>query len=454
MKFRMALALIIGKSLIKFLRITGSGGTSLPGKIALSICPEILSVLSENITSIIITGTNGKTTTSRIVSEILGNAGLTFFENKSGANLISGITTTFIENHHMNKSHAIIECDEAAFKTVSKHLNIGFVLVTNLFRDQLDRYGEITHTLSNIQEGIDNCRKAVVCLNADCSLSSSIRDKIENKVVFYGVDIPFDNAGETLSDAPYCIKCKNKYQYTYTTYGHLGGFYCPSCGYRRTPPDISVTKIREINKNDSKVVISFSGRNHETTVNLPGEYNIYNALAALSIGYSMSIDEHSMIGSLATFTGGFGRMENIMLNHVDTHIILVKNPAGLNSVINYLNNLKENMILTIILNDNFADGTDVSWIWDVNFENLLPVLDRIKRIHVAGIRFDDMALRLKYAGIDQSRIMKVDSYNQLISEISDDKNMECTSYILPTYTAMFDLRMRLTKKFGLKNFWK
>ncbi|MBN2852868.1 MAG: DUF1727 domain-containing protein [Clostridia bacterium] len=454
MKFRRSTALIIAKILVKILRITGRGGTSLPGKLALLIYPALLSDLAFNTEAIIVTGTNGKTTTSRMISEILKNAGLSFFENKSGANLISGITTSFIENHHLNCQYAVIECDEAAFKTVSKHLNAKYILVTNLFRDQLDRYGEITHTLNNILEGIKNCKEATVSLNADCSLSSSLKDSISNHVIFYGVDIPLENTDETLSDAPYCIKCKSRYHYSFRTYGHLGGFYCPSCGYKRTQPDVSVIDILSVGKCDSKIVVSMNNTTYQAVVNLPGEYNIYNALAALSVGIAMSVNEQSMIDSLSTFTGGFGRMENIILNHVDTHIILVKNPAGLNGVIRYLSNLNDEMILTIVLNDKFADGTDVSWIWDADFENLIRIMDRIKMIYVAGIRYDDMALRLKYAGIDQSKIFKVNNYNQLIDEISDDKYKNTASYVLPTYTAMFDLRLKLTKKFKLKNFWK
>jgi len=454
MKLKKIIALITANILIKFLRLIGRGGTSLPGKLSLKIYPNILKEISKDITTIIITGTNGKTTTSRIISEMLKNSDIKFFENKSGANLISGITTTFIENYNSNKNYAVIECDEAAFKSVSRNLKVNYIVVTNLFRDQLDRFGEITHTLNNILQSIKNCNKAIVCLNADCSLTSSISDFVSNKIIFYGIDTPIYNSVKILSDAPYCIKCKTKYEYSYRTYGHLGGFYCPNCGYARKNTDIAVTKILDLKKHSSNIVIKVDNNTYTTSINLPGGYNIYNALSAFAIGYALKLDINTMIKSLASFKGGFGRMEQLSLNNVDTNIILVKNPAGLNNVINYIINLKGPIILTILLNDKYADGIDVSWIWDVNFEMLNENIDNIKKIFVSGVRYDDMALRLKYTNIPLEKIIKIDNYNKLINEITAEQYSDFTSIILPTYTAMFDLRLKLTKKFKLKNFWK
>jgi len=452
MKLRKTMALIISKLLIRLLRIIGKGGTSLPGKVALLIYPNILKDISLNIETIIITGTNGKTTTSRIISKMLSLSSMDFFENKSGANLISGIATTFISNFNSNAKYAVIECDEAAFKKVSLNLNIKYVLVTNLFRDQLDRFGEITHTLNNIIIGIKNCEQAIVVLNADCSLTSSISKQVNNKVVFYGIDLEINKNITNLSDAPYCIFCKSKYSYKYHTYGHLGGFYCENCGYKRPTTHVSVVNIEQFLSRNSTVLLKLNGNTYSTKINLPGEYNIYNAISAVAIGYALELKDTLIINALASFEGGFGRMEHLSLNDINTFMVLVKNPAGLNSVINYLNSIKKQYILTLVLNDNFADGTDVSWIWDVNFENLN--LEYINSIFVSGTRFDDMALRLKYAGIDEKQIIKFKSYDHLIKEITNNKYSNYNSYILPTYTAMFELRKKLTKIFNLKDFWK
>ena len=454
MKMKKNIIIFLSKILIKILRLTGRGGTSLPGKFALKLYPSILNELSNNIETIIITGTNGKTTTSRMISKMLELSNISFFENKSGANLISGITTTFIENINKKVKYALIECDEAAFKIVSTHLNIKHILVTNLFRDQLDRYGEITHTLNNIIIGMKNCKNATVSLNADCSLSSSIKKHINNKINFYGVDIKIYNIKEILSDAPYCINCKSKYNYTYRTYGHLGGFYCDNCGYTRSDTNVSVSKIIDLKSSYSKIEVKINDNKYITKVNLPGEYNIYNAISAIAIGYALNLKDENIINALSTFKGGFGRMETLILNDVTTFMVLVKNPAGLNSVLNYLNSLDEKYILTLLLNDKFADGTDISWIWDVNFELLNNNIDNITSIFVSGIRYDDMALRLKYAGICEKKITKFKNYNDLINEVTNIKYKNVNSYILPTYTAMFELRLKLSKLFNLKNFWK
>lgn len=454
MYFRKILSLFISKLLIKFLRIIGRGGTALPGKLALKIYPNILKDLSLGVKSIVVTGTNGKTTTSRIISTILEQANFSYFDNRSGANLISGITTVFIENYMKNPEYALLEVDEAAFKTVAKHIDVHYLLVTNLFRDQLDRFGEISHTLENIVTGISFCPKAVICVNADCSLLSSIGRKVDNKLIYYGINQPFYGTDHSLSDAPYCFFCKTKYEYTYKTFGHLGGFSCPNCGYKRITPTIGVTKIQAMTDKYSKVNLSIKNDTLDVSINLPGEYNIYNGISAFSIGYALGIDYEILSNSLATFKGGFGRMENISLNGVDTHIILVKNPAGLNSVINYLSTLSKPFVLTLILNDNFADGTDVSWIWDVLFENLQVNESMISHIYIAGIRKYDMALRIKYALLPEEKITICETTKQLIKIISNPNIISDTSYILPTYTAMFDLRTVLKKQFKLKEFWK
>lgn len=213
----------------------GRGATTLPGRVALKVKRNVLTDLSKDVKVIIVTGTNGKTTSCRIIEEGLKAAGKTYFINKSGANLITGITSSFIMNSTiMGKrkyEYAIVECDENAFREVSRYIRADVVLVTNVFRDQLDRYGEVTHTLNAIKESVKNLPNAVVCLDADCSLTYSMSKEIPNKIVTFGVNVPFDSNAKApeISDAKYCIFCKNEYDYTYHTYGHLGGFKCTHC---------------------------------------------------------------------------------------------------------------------------------------------------------------------------------------------------------------------------------
>lgn len=440
----------------RVLRILGKGGTSLPGMVAVKLYRGVLSVLSENVNTIIVTGTNGKTTSSRMIEQTLIESGRTYFCNKSGANMLGGIVAEFCENSTVTGKKkydwALIECDEAAFRTVSRYINAKCVLVTNVFRDQLDRYGEVTHTISSITEGIRNSQNAVVCLNADCSLTVSIADKIDNKIIYYGVDKAiYKHRVEEVSDAPYCIKCKSKYEYSYRTFGHLGGFYCTNCGYHRPKCEVSVTDIISTDESSSKVVLRIGNSSFDVKINLPGGYNIYNATGAACVGYSLGFDSKTDVRALESFECGFGRMEMLPINDAQLRMILVKNPAGCNQVLNFLMNSQEPSLFIVALNDNYADGTDVSWIWDVDFEKLTAVSDLLREIWVTGIRADEMAMRFKYAGIEVGKIKVIKDYTELIDRISCEKG---NVYMMPTYTAMLSIRKKIADRFGFKEFWK
>lgn len=456
MKIKVFLAVTACKLSIKLLRLVGRGGTAIPGKIAIRICPDLLQYLAKDVNCIIVTGTNGKTTSSRIIEEIFIKSGESYFANRSGANLINGITSIFIENASLTgkskKSNAVIECDEAASKEVCRLINPAVVLVTNVFRDQLDRFGEVSGTLQNILIGIKNSPSATVCLNADCSLTASIAEKIPNKIIFYGVDVPiYKNPVEEVSDAPHCIKCKHEYEYSYRTFGHLGGFYCPDCGYKRPDTQVSVTEILNTGLSSTEVRVRVFDEYDEITINLPGGYNIYNAIAALSVSEALGFERFAAKNAIASFDCGFGRMEQFDLGAHSARIILVKNPAGCNQVLNYLATLSEKTIFVCCLNDNSADGKDVSWIWDVNFEKLNDMIDLIPEIYVSGIRSGDMAVRLKYAGIDEDKLRVFDDYDDLIKAMAKQL---LPVIIMPTYTAMMDLRAKMSAVFGGKDFWE
>jgi len=456
MKIRVFLAVSACKITIKLLRLGGRGGTAIPGKVALKICPNLLSYLAEDVKCVVVTGTNGKTTSSRIIEEIFVKSGASYFANRSGANLINGITSIFIENATLSgkpkKEYAVIECDEAASKEVCRLINPTVVLVTNVFRDQLDRYGEVSHTLENILIGIKNSPNAIVCLNADCSLTASVASQVPNKVIFYGIDVPiYKDPVSEVSDAPHCIKCKHEYEYSYRTFGHLGGFSCPDCGYARTKPDISVSEILDIGTDSSTVQTCIFGDYEKITINLPGGYNIYNAVAAIAVSEAIGFKRKNAKSAIASFDCGFGRMEEFDLGGHTARIILVKNPAGCNQVINYLTGLSEKAMFVCCLNDNSADGKDVSWIWDVNFEKLAEMEELIPEILVSGIRSGDMAVRLKYAGIPETKLRVFVDYDCLIKAM---QNQPLPVIIMPTYTAMMDLRAKMSAAFGGKDFWE
>lgn len=436
----------------------GRGATTLPGRIALKVKRNVLRDLSKNLKVVIVTGTNGKTTSCRILEEGLKTAGKTYFINKSGANLITGITSSFIMNSTITgKSryeYAIVECDENAFREVSRYIKADVILVTNVFRDQLDRYGEVTHTLNAIKESVKNLPNAVVCLNGDCSLTYSMSKEIPNKIVTFGVDVPFDSESETteVSDAKYCIFCKNEYDYSYHTYGHLGGFFCKSCGYKRLEPDFAVTSVEELKQDYSIVTASFKNSKNIVKINIGGAYNVYNAVGCAAALDSLGVAEGDILKALESFNGAFGRMERFECNGKKIQLILVKNPAGFTQTMKFLKSVSDDFTLILSLNDNAADGRDISWIWDVDFSGIFEKTN-LKEIYVAGKRCYDMAIRVKYEGIGKReiKILQNEDYNELTeTAMSQGRDV----YIVPTYTSMMSMRPVIAKKLGGKEFWE
>lgn len=457
MNFRAIIAILLCKALRLVSRLLHRGGTAMPGRFALRICPELLKLLAKDVKTVAVTGTNGKTTSSRMIEEAFSLCGMSYFANRSGANLISGITTEFVMNcslsGRMRKEYAVIECDEAAARKVFGQLRPQVIVVTNLFRDQLDRYGEVTHTLENIREAIKGTPDALLCLNADCSLIASLALDLPNRVVYFGIDkgaVPSHSAPE-ISDATHCIRCKREYEYDYISYGHLGGFRCPGCGYRRHSADYAVTDVLEQRMDGSSVVMRIKGEQRLVSVNLPAMYNIYNAAGALAAVCEMGLGLDAAVEALAGFKCGFGRMEQFSLGRGGTKMMLVKNPAGCNQVIEFLQNIKEKFVLVVCLNDRSADGTDISWIWDADFEGLSALSGRLEKVIVSGDRAADMRVRIKYAGIPDGNITVQQDYEALVQWIG---GQDRPVFIMPTYTAMLELRQSVIDRCGGAEFWE
>ena len=455
--FRAFLAILICKILRRVCRLLHRGGTAMPGRIAMKLCPELLSHLSASVQTVAVTGTNGKTTCCRMIEESFSEADLSYFANRSGANLMSGILTEFVMNSTLSgkakKEYAVIECDEAAARTVFGPLRPKAIVVTNLFRDQLDRYGEITHTLNNIREGILAVPTAILCLNADCSLTSSLAvDELPNPVLWYGIDgsAGLSSAMPALSDASHCIRCKTEYQYDYRTYAHLGGFHCPNCGYRRHDADFAVTGIVRMDSQSSEVLFRTPTGEDPLLVNLPAAYNLYNAAAAITATSAMGISKEIWQSALASFSCGFGRMERFPLAG-GTRMILAKNPAGCSQALEFISEVSEPFALVVCLNDRSADGTDISWIWDAGFEVLTPISDRIKAVYISGDRAEDLRLRLKYAGLPDRDMQVIHGPEKLVDALEKET---LPVYIMPTYTALLELRTAIVHRCGGSEFWE
>jgi len=438
------------------LRKLGKGGTNVPGVLAQKLCPGILGHLSRGVKIILVTGTNGKTTTTRMIEQCLVEAGLGYFTNKSGANMDTGIITEFVMNSTVGGKckypYALLECDELAFHKVSRYAEVDYVVVTNVFHDQLDRFGDVSHTLDGLYKGIKNVPNALVCLNADCSLSTSLKERITNDVVFFGLDCPIykDKVNET-SDAPYCIKCGKEYKYEYITFGHLGKYECKACGYKKPDTAVSVSEIISSDVDSSTVKMNLVKEDVVIKINLPGGYNIYNAAACATVCNALGMDTTAIKSGLESFECGFGRMEKFHIDGTDIRMILVKNPAGANQVLSFLYNITEPSVFVVGLNDHYGDGTDVSWIWDTDFEMLASMGDKLKGVIATGIRCDEMAMRFKYAGIPKEKIKVVGDYDDLLKEMVGS---EAPVFIMPTYTAMLEIREKISKTYSFKEFWK
>jgi lipid II isoglutaminyl synthase (glutamine-hydrolysing) len=457
--------LALCKLTIKFLRMIKQGGTTLPGKLALFLSKDILEILAKRLdTLIVVTGTNGKTTTCKMISKILSTAQIPFFSNPSGANLSSGVLTTLLENISLSLRFkhkiALLEMDEAAFGRISQSLDPRYVVITNFFRDQLDRFGELYTTVLNVKEGIRNLTSPTLIINTNDSLSVSVSQDTEKNSIFYGFSAhaALNQESSSMSDAGYCIYCKTKYQYHFKTFGHLGDFICENCNYKAPAPSVVCSKIEEQTTDHSKFTISYMTdgqiENLTLTLPLPGAYNIYNAISAAALCDVLDIPRYLITKGLENVESGFGRMETIKVGTKNITLILVKNPTGFSQVIQFLLNHSSPMSLAVLINDNLADGTDISWLWDVDFESLTVAMENMTTWICSGKRAQDMVLRLKYADIPLSKIQMEPHYPSVIekglSSISDGQ----TFYILPTYTAMLDIRATLGKKLKLKEIWK
>lgn len=426
------------------------GGTTFPGRVALKLDNNILSKVSKGYKVILVTGTNGKTTTTSMIYNILKEKGLNVITNNTGANLFPGIVTTFVGHYKFfnNKGedkYAVIEVDEANLKYITKYLTPEIITVTNLFRDQLDRYGEVYTTLTKILEGITLVPETKLVLNGDESLLGKL--DVKNPCIFYGFKTAI-NENKTIdvnADSKFCKFCKTPYSYNFVTYNHLGDYYCTGCGYTHPQIKYGVDKIIELTAESSTVKFGDT----EIFLGQSGVYNIYNALCAYAITKELNVDNATIKKSLESQSSSFGRQEIINIDDKEVKIILVKNPAGYNQALDTLCLNKDAFSCAFLLNDNYADGRDVSWIWDVNFENLANV--KLDEVYVSGMRSFDMAVRLKTAGLSPSSFVIEEEYEGLTEKIKNGKNKKL--YILATYTAMINYRKYLHSKGYIKNLW-
>ncbi len=461
---RQTLAIATGKTLLEILHRTGRGGTAFPGLVASKLDPHILSGLTARLPggSMMVIGTNGKTTTTRLVATILGRAGLQIVNNRSGSNLIRGLTSTLLDQvsltGRLTADMGLFEVDEAAFPQAQAEIAPKLILVNNLFRDQLDRYGEIDTIRKRWVETVQRLTPGTtLVLNADDpSLAYLARFAPAGvKTVFFGLDSPPVALSELphAVDAARCIVCNASLLYDVVYISHMGHYHCPNCDFKRPTPDFVARSVRLDGTHGAEFELATPDGPLSLKLGIPGLYNVYNATGAAAAILSLGLAPRHIQEGLADFKSAFGRIERIALGDgKELLLALVKNPVGFNEVLRMLTgDPAAQLKMLLIINDLFADGRDVSWLWDVDFEVLAG---RVEWAATAGLRATDMANRLKYAGLEPSRLnWEEDIATALKTALSRLQSGE-TLYITPTYTAMLQLREVLQKMGLVVPFWE
>ena len=422
MGLRSHLAISAGKTAQWVLKTFFKGGSSYPGQLALKMDPKILDTLVKDYKVVVVTGTNGKTLTTALTVNILKQEFDYVLTNPTGANMVQGIVSTFLnaKGKKGDKKIAVLEIDEASLSKVTEYIKPELFLFTNIFRDQMDRYGEIYTTYKLIVDGAAKSPSAPILCNGDSPIFNSLETVNSRK--YYG----FDHLPDEDQEAHY------------NTDGLLGKYYCPNCGFHRPALDYKLTEMKAMDNQSSEFVID--GQDYKIEVG--GMYNVYNALAATAVAEYYGVSKEKIKRGLGYDEKVFGRQEEFEIEGKKCTLVLVKNPVGLNQVIDMIGLAPYPFSLVSLLNANYADGIDISWIWDGNHEAFAEM--DIPAVIAGGDRHEDMALRLRVAGISDEKLTETDSLTDVIEKIKLLPTEHV--YILATYTAVLQLRKELAQR--------
>ena len=439
MKLKTTLGILAGKTAHFFLSKLGRGST-LPGKIALQFDQDILDSLAQDYEIVVVTGTNGKTLTTALTVGILQEAYGQVTTNTSGANMITGITATFLsaKKSKNGKKVAVLEIDEASLVRVTEFIKPSLIVFTNIFRDQMDRYGEIYTTYQMILDGAAKAPKATILANGDSPLFHS--RKTINPVKYYGfaTEEGQPQLAHYNTEGILCPHCHQILRYKMNTYANLGSYICLNCDFQRPALDYQLTELKEITNTSSSFVID--GQTYK--INIGGLYNIYNALAAVSVAEFFGISPDTIKVGFDKSKAVFGRQETFKVGEKDCTLVLIKNPVGATQAIEMMKLAPYDFSLSVLLNANYADGIDTSWIWDADFEQIQNM--DITQIFASGVRASEMARRLRVTGYDEEKIEEVTHLEALLAAIEKQESQH--AYILATYTAMLELREILAQR--------
>jgi UDP-N-acetylmuramyl tripeptide synthase len=442
-------------------RLRGGGASSAPGKVLMRLDPGAIGALGARLPrgSVLVSATNGKTTSSALLAGILERAGVSLVNNQTGANMAGGIASTLLAAARPGGRIAgelgLFEVDELWLDSLAAQLHPRAILLGNLFRDQLDRYGELETIADRWAAAVHTgpARDSTLVLNADDPAIADLGRERDAPVLYFGVEddsLALPGMAHA-ADAKHCRRCGAPYVFEAIYLGHLGHYHCPSCGQTRPAPTVTATRVTLQGVRAASFTLQTPSGVAEVALALPGLYNVYNALAAAAMATSLEIGLPEIVAGLEATKAAFGRAETVHVGGREMQILLVKNPAGANEVLRTLALEPGEHDLLGVLNDKIADGRDVSWIWDADFELLAG---RVRQATCSGSRAPELALRLKYAGIDPARIrVQADLPTALREAAADRSDPRTPLYALPTYTAMLALRELLVASGEASSAW-
>ncbi len=428
-----------GKTAQTLLKSMGRGSTY-PGKLALQFDKNILDTLAKDYEIVVVTGTNGKTLTTALTVGILKEAYGQVLTNPSGANMITGIVSSFLtaKKGKSGKKIAVLEIDEASLPRITQYIKPSLFVFTNIFRDQMDRYGEIYTTYQLIIDGAKNAPEATILANGDSPLFAS--KELVNPVKYYGFNTE-DHEPQLAhynTEGILCPKCQAILQYRLNTYANLGHYICLNCDFKRPKLDYQLSALTKTTNVSSAFVID----GQEYSINVGGLYNIYNALAAVSVAEFFGLSPEQIKAGFEKSRAVFGRQETFNIGDKSCTLVLIKNPVGASQALEMIKLADYPFSLSVLLNANYADGIDTSWIWDANFE-LIQEMD-ITEINAGGVRHSEIARRLRVSGYDSSKISEKESLEEVMQAIEKQESKH--AYILATYTAMLAFRELLASR--------
>ncbi|ABG05926.1 Domain of unknown function DUF1727 [Rubrobacter xylanophilus DSM 9941] len=433
--------------------------------VARRLDPRVLRALSGRLPrgSAAVTGTNGKTTTARMAGAILREAGIRTVSNFTGANLVTGVTAALVEDSDLagrpSAEMGLFEVDEASVPRVAAEAELRLLAVLNLFRDQLDRYGELAYTGKVIASAFEHLPPGGgVILNADDPLVASLGRSAPG-ALYFGVDEPALDTGrlQHVADSKDCPLCGTPLSYSAVYMGHVGVYRCGRCGFGRPEPAYRASRVRLRGVRGATFVLSGPAGEREVRLRLPGLYNVYNALAAAALAGEAGAAMEHIVRGLGAFGGAFGRVERVLAGEREVFLLLIKNPVGFNEILRTFIAGGGARHVLVAINDNDADGRDVSWLWDVDLEMLAEareegLLSEMQPIMAGGLRAEDMAVRLKYAGLPVGAV--VPGCGEALRRALDATPPGETLYVLPTYTAMLEIRRALSELGYARPFWE